>query len=227
MPAGRGEPSAVAMSRRAQIVAATIDTVADLGYRRTTFARIAERGGLSSTRLISYHFAGKNELVKEVVAHIFGSIDRFMVGWADVEPASRPINQPSGTPRLPSGGPASAELRAYITGTAAFIDRHRTQMRALQSIFAALHDDTGNEARYAPETYRAVLGHIQGILRRGQADGEFRDFDTLIMAATIQRSLDGLFFLLQAEPGLDLAKSAEEMVTLFNLATLKDPDEPE
>jgi AcrR family transcriptional regulator len=44
-------------ARRREIVAATIDTVAALGYRSASFAKIAERSGLSSTRLISYHFA--------------------------------------------------------------------------------------------------------------------------------------------------------------------------
>ncbi|CUR57284.1 hypothetical protein NOCA1120472 [metagenome] len=44
--------------------------VAEEGFARATFARIAERGGLSSTRLISYHFAGKDELVAAVVEHV-------------------------------------------------------------------------------------------------------------------------------------------------------------
>ena len=37
---------------------AAIETIAQAGYRDATFARIAERAGLSSTGLISYHFAG-------------------------------------------------------------------------------------------------------------------------------------------------------------------------
>ena len=45
-------------ARRAQIVQAAIETIAEAGFRHATFARIAERAGLSSTGLISYHFAG-------------------------------------------------------------------------------------------------------------------------------------------------------------------------
>ncbi|HWM38382.1 MAG TPA: TetR/AcrR family transcriptional regulator [Streptomyces sp.] len=219
MPAARVERTPAAEARRAQIIAATIGTIAALGYRRTTFARIAERGGLSSTRLISYHFAGKDELVKAVVADVYASIDRFLAERASEEPASRPIRQPRGEPSRPFTGSASDELRAYIAGVVAFVDGHRTRMRALQSIFAALHDEEGNEAAYDGATDRGVLAHVQEILRRGQASGEFRTFDTFVMAATVQRSLGGLPLLLQTKPDLDLPAYADELVTLFGLAT--------
>ncbi|OEV31615.1 hypothetical protein AN219_03990 [Streptomyces nanshensis] len=224
MPATPEARTAAATTRRAQIIEATIATIAELGYRRTTFARIAERGGLSSTRLISYHFAGKDELVRAVVADVYASINRFLAERAVEEPASRPIGQPPGEPAQPYT--ASDELRAYITGVVAFVDGHRTRMSALQSVFAALHDEEGNPAAYDAATDRGVLGHIQDILRRGQEDGEFRAFDTLVMAATLQRSLNGLPFLRRTEPDLDLPSYAEELVTLFDLATRAPGERP-
>ncbi len=42
-------------TRRAQIV-----VLGEHGYGQTSFARIAKEAGLSGTRLISYHFAGKD-----------------------------------------------------------------------------------------------------------------------------------------------------------------------
>jgi AcrR family transcriptional regulator len=229
MPVTPPERTAAASARRAQIIAATIETLADVGYRRTTFARIAERGGLSSTRLISYHFAGKDELVEAVVADVYASIDEFLAERAATEPASRPIRQPPGIPPRPYTGSAWDELRAYLTGVVAFVDGHRIRMRALQSVFAALHDEEGREeakgAAYDAATDRGVLGHIQGILRRGQERGEFREFDTFVMAATVQRSLGGLPLLLRTKPDLDLAAYADELVTLFDLAT-RSPHTP-
>ncbi|MEP7024912.1 MAG: TetR family transcriptional regulator, partial [Actinomycetota bacterium] len=53
----RAARSVTAMARRSQIVTATIDVIAEVGFGQASFARIAERAGLSSTRLISYHFA--------------------------------------------------------------------------------------------------------------------------------------------------------------------------
>ena len=65
-------------ARRAQIVQAAIETIAEAGYRGATFARITERAGLSSTGLISYHFASRDELIGEVVAKVIGDIGAFM-----------------------------------------------------------------------------------------------------------------------------------------------------
>ena len=59
------ERTFIETARRAQIVAAAIDTIAEVGYARASLVRIASRIGISRG-LISYHFAGKDELIKEV-----------------------------------------------------------------------------------------------------------------------------------------------------------------
>jgi hypothetical protein len=53
-------------------------------------------------------------------------------------------------------------------------------------------------------TAQDMLGHLQGVLRAGQRDGEFREFDTFVIAATIQCALGELPFLLQTRPYFDL-----------------------
>ena len=45
-------------ARRGQIIACAIEVLAELGYAQTSFARIAERLGISKS-VISYHFGGK------------------------------------------------------------------------------------------------------------------------------------------------------------------------
>jgi AcrR family transcriptional regulator len=219
MPGNRRPREAATAARRAQIITATTETIAEIGYRRTTFARIAERGGLSSTRLISYHFASKDELVQAVVADVYASIDQFLTDRMSADTASRPIRRAPGTPEHPHPNSAGDELRAYITGVVTYIEHNLVRMRALQSIFAALYDEEDNPATYGTDTERGVLAHIENFLRRGQTSGEFRAFDTFVMAAAIQRSLDRLPFLLAAKPDLDLQVAATELVTLFDLAT--------
>ena len=59
--AGGENRTFIETARRAQIVAAAIDTIADVGYAQASFARIAERLGISRG-LISYHFTGKDEI---------------------------------------------------------------------------------------------------------------------------------------------------------------------
>ncbi|MGC0316715.1 TetR/AcrR family transcriptional regulator [Kitasatospora acidiphila] len=235
MPVRDPGRSATAVARRAQIVAATIETIAELGYAQTSFARIAERAELSSTRLISYHFAGKDELIQAVVADVHANMARRL------------------GERLANCADSRGALAAYIRGVTGFIAEHRPQMQALMSIFlerqgserrgaegqgterqgterrgtegqgterqGVERQSAGPAAGYDAGTEREVLGHLQRILAAGQQAGEFRPFDTFVMAAAVQRSLDGLPFLLRTEPGLDLGHYAEELVTIFDLAT--------
>ena len=204
---GRGNDggrSVTGAARRAQIVAATIETIAELGYGQASFARIAERAGLSSTRLISYHFDGKDELIQAVVADILARMGRFM------------------NERMRDLPDARSALHTYIRSLIEFIAAHRAQMETLTAVFLD-HRAEDDGRTYDTGSEKQALGPVEEILRAGQRAGEFRDFDTFVMAATLQRSLDGLPFLLRTAPGLDLAAYAEELVTLFDLATRRQP----
>jgi AcrR family transcriptional regulator len=206
MQVNEGEEAAdrsfTATSRRSQIVAATIETIAELGYAQTSFARIAERAGLSSTRLISYHFAGKQELIEQVISEVSTEISEFMAA------------------RLAGCASAREMLHGYIEGNLEFIAGHRTQMKALLGIFLAGALD------YDPEsTELVVLDPVERILRQGQESGEFRDFDTRVIAASVRRSVDGIPMLLESHPDLDLGGCAAELCTLFDLATRNVPGE--
>ena len=56
-------------ARRAQIMAAAIDTIAELGYGQASLARIAETAG-TSKGVILYHFGGKDDLIRELVSEL-------------------------------------------------------------------------------------------------------------------------------------------------------------
>lgn len=211
--------SAASSARRAQVIEATIETIAEAGYARTTFALIATRGGLSSTRLISYHFAGKTALMQAVIADIYASIDEFLLGRMAADPATRPIRQPADLPTPDQPVSAAEELRAYITGVVAYVNDHRSRMRALQSIFAAVHDDPDNPEVKQADPQSAVMNYLQDLLRRGQDRGEFRSFDPLVIAGLVQRSLEGLPRLLDSTPDVDLDLYADELALAIDLAT--------
>jgi AcrR family transcriptional regulator len=193
-----------ATARRAQIVAAAIETIAELGYSQASFARIADRAGLSSTRLISYHFAGKDDLIQAVVADVYAEIGRFM------------------EKRMRGCRGARDALLTYIRGLVGFIADHRVQMQALMSVFLD-HRTEEDGPGYDSDSERQALAPVQEILRAGQKSGEFREFDAFVMAATVQRAIDGLPFLLRTAPDLDLRAYAEELVTMFDLATRNTP----
>ncbi len=182
-------------ARRAQIVAAAIETIAERGYARASFAQIAQRAGLSSTGLISYHFASKDELIGEVVSEVVGAMGRFMAE------------------RMRDAAAPGQALAAYIEGNCEFTASHRSEMKALLEIFM------GGGFDYGTDDERAALSPIEQILLAGQRAGEFRDFDCRVMASLVQRAVDGLPFLLAADPGLDIDAYAREVRTVFDLAT--------
>ncbi len=182
-------------ARRAQIVAAAIEVIADVGCHQASFARIAKQAQLSSTGLISYHFANREELIGEVVSTVANEISAFMTG------------------RMAAVQGAREGLRTYIEGNVEFIGTHRREMKALLDIFmngGFQHDAT---------TEQAVISPIEHLLRAGQQAGEFRHFDPRVMATLIQRAVDGLPFLLAAEPAVDVPSYGAEVVTVFDLAT--------
>lgn len=182
-------------ARRAQIVAAAIDTIAEEGYARASFAKIAKRAGLSSTGLISYHFASKDELVQQLVMKVYTEMREFM------------------TERMGNLSTASAALRAYIEGNIEFAAAHSTEMKAMLEVFVNGGID------YDEDSERDVVSPLEEILRWGQQAGEFRDFNLRVMATSIQRSVEGPNFVLVGEAGLSLDDYAAELVTLFELAT--------
>jgi len=186
-------------ARRAQIIAAAIATIAEVGYRKASFAQIARRAGLSSTGLISYHFAGKDELIGEVVRAVLADIGAFMAE------------------RMATAASAPDALRTYIEGNVAFIGSHREQMKALADIFIS------GGFGYDAALEREAVSPLEEMLRAGQAAGQFRSFDPVVMAALVQRAVDGLPFLLDMRPDLDVAAYGREVATAFDLATRAQP----
>ncbi len=198
------ERSFTATARRAQIVDATVQILAESGYAQATFSRIAERAGLSSTRLISYHFAGKHDLIDAVVKDVHGAIEAHMI--------DRMADQPN----------LRSALGTYISALVEFISTHPAQMQALMTVFLDHRDPAGGPT-YDADTDVVVVTPLQEMLLAGQQSGEFRPFDAFVMATTIQRSIDGIPFLLRGRPDLDLILYSAELSELFDLATRAAP----
>lgn len=192
------ERSAAATARRAQILEATIDVVAEEGFAKASFARICERAGLSSTRLISYHFAGKAELVAALVEHVVAGIGEHV--GALVMAAETP----------------GERLRAYVEGVVGYADTHRAPMSALLQVVMS---GAWGDGRPAPSD----VSHLERILADGQRSGAMREFDTRVMAGTIQRAVEAVPFQLEADADLDCTAYAAELVELFDRATRADP----
>lgn len=189
-----------ATARRAQIVAAAIATIAELGLGGASFARIAERAGLSSTRLISYHFAGKDDLMEAVVAEVFSAAGQYIAPYVLDEPT------------------AAGKLRGFLRGSAAFSVEHQQHVVAVRDVWANFRRPDGTP-RFGLETHEPEFAVVSEILREGQARGEFREFDPRVVAITLRHALDGLATLVATDPDLDVEAYTGELVALFDAAT--------
>ena len=189
-------------ARRAQIIESAIETLATEGFARTSLARIAKRAGISAG-VISYHFAGKDELLEQIVVTIYTTGAHFML------------------PRILAETSATGMLRAYIESNVEFIRDHPQQMLALAEIFPNFRTKEG-KLRYTVQENEANLGGLETLLRQGQEAGEFRSFDVRVMALTLRAAIDTIASQKIAHPELDLDVYAKELATTFALAIHKN-----
>ncbi|GAA4588168.1 AcrR family transcriptional regulator [Actinoplanes octamycinicus] len=188
-------------ARRAQIVSAAIDTIAELGYGNASFARIAKRAGISSTRLISYHFDDKADLVRAVVAAVFAEAADFM-----------------GKRLRAVTGDRLELLATYIESNLEFFVERPAAIRAYLEIAMSARTDDG-AMLVRPEEVDDPESRLAAMFREGQAAGEFREFDAAVMATTVRAAIDAA----AGRPGLDPHAYAAELVALFTRAIRKDP----
>ncbi|MHB8382318.1 MAG: TetR/AcrR family transcriptional regulator [Candidatus Binataceae bacterium] len=198
-PGVRDGRSFIETARRAQIIECAIETIATLGYARASLAQIARRAGISKG-VISYHFAGKDELIQEIVEEVYSAGQAFM------------------RPRILAETSARARLRKYIETNLEFLGAHRMHLLALSEIYMNARPRRPVERSASNSDERIVAG-LERILRRGQRAGEFREFSARVMAITIRVAIDAVSPQLTTDPKLDLDSYARELANIFDRAT--------
>jgi TetR/AcrR family transcriptional regulator, fatty acid metabolism regulator protein len=194
-------------ARWAQIVAAAIDALAELGYGQASLARIAERAG-TSKGVIIYHFGSKDDLVREVVAELSAKGRAYM------------------GPRLGAESTGAGMLRTYIEANMAFIRENRSHVAAVVEIALNARSTDGSPLydmsvrEEGAEALRQLLVYFQGT-------GEFRaGFDPAVMAMAIRATLDAVPARLARDPDLDLDHYGRELADLFQIVTRPEGSDP-
>jgi TetR/AcrR family transcriptional regulator, fatty acid metabolism regulator protein len=192
------ERTFIETARRAQIAAAAIDTIAEIGYAGASFARIAERVGISRG-LISYHFVNKDDLIKQVVHEA-------------AEQAVAYIR-----PRVLAASTGPAMLRAYIESNLAFMRDHRNNVIAMIEISRSAE---GRRIHSGDTAVINAVGALEHVLSESQTAGQFRrDFDPHVMAIAIRAAIEAASPRLALDPQFDMDHYASEIITVFDLAT--------
>jgi len=200
-PTGPKERTFTENARRQQIVASAIDTIAEVGFAQASLARIAERIGISKG-VISYHFAGKDDLIRQVAIEIVEAARAYII------------------PRVLAESTGPATLRAYIESHLAFMREHRNYMVAIVDIVRNGGLTTGGQRRFDGRDVDVAVHFLEELLARLQAEGGLRsDFDPGVMAVAIRAAIDSVPYRLVIVPDLDVDHYAREIATIFDLAT--------
>jgi AcrR family transcriptional regulator len=197
---GQSSRTFIEDARRTQLVGCAIDTIAELGYGQASLGRIAERAGISKG-VIAYHFAGKAELLSEVVADVLARAEEYI------------------RPRITAESTGRGMLRAYIESSLAFMGEYPNHVLAILEI---ARNARGGEdgASFDPSVLDGAVIALTQLLARFQSTGEFRaDFDPAVVAAAIRAAIDAVPRRLATDPELDVEHYGRELANLFDLAT--------
>jgi AcrR family transcriptional regulator len=187
-----GDRAGSTAARRDQIVGATIGVLAERGYTAASYDAICAAAGLSSKRLISYHFTSKDELLAEVLHRVTTDAGEYM----------GPIIEAA-------DGPA-AKLAAYLRANIEFIAAKPDHVRAVQQIVLS-------QAPVPEEEADGAIARLIGLFDLGQRSGDFRTFDSALMAATLRAAIDAAANRLVG--GADAGHCADELIEIFHRAT--------
>jgi len=151
--------------------------------------------------VIIYHFGGKDELIRELVADVVARGVAYMEPRIDAEPTG------------------SGKLRAYIESNLAFMRENRNHMVAIVEIVLNARAADGSRL-YDFSVQDEGVAALQQLLAYFQGTGEFRaGFDPHVMAMAIRASINAVPAQLTRHPALDVGHHAHELADLFHVAT--------
>ncbi|WP_434442135.1 TetR/AcrR family transcriptional regulator [Lentzea sp. E54] len=185
-------------ARRGQIVAATIATIAEIGYAKASFVQIARRAGISPG-LITYHFAKREELMKQVMLTVHDSMDQAL------------------TERTENADGYVTALRSLVEGFVHYCAEHPAELIAIAQIAAAARDAEAART-WSEEQNARTLTELEDMFREGQEAGELREFSPRVIAVSVIAAMEAAPAELMARPGTDVAEYARELADLFEFA---------
>jgi len=194
-PAVRETPTFIEAARRAQIIQAATETIAELGFINASLSQIAKRAGISKG-VIGYYFPSKDDLVKAVVDNFYVTGHEEMM--AEVSQATTPTEM----------------LRLYILHNIGYIDRNRLATRAMTDIVHNFRLSDG-ELAYKPEDAQWLVIGTAALFDWGQEAGEFRPHNSRVMAVTLRSAIDTFAAELERDPDMDVDAYVAELQDLF------------
>ncbi len=185
--------SFIRAARRRQLVECAVEVIAEHGLSDASTVRIAKRAGVSRG-VLTYHFRDRAELLEQVVARVY-DLGAEVIG---------PLMAEASSPR--------EALLTFIGGSVDLYAGYPRHLAALTAIFAA-----GGIPRAEHKRHTRELDDLGDILRAGQEQGQFREFDIDVMCTTIRRALDGALEAIRN--GAPAPRYAAQLREIFDAAT--------
>lgn len=158
--------------RRAQIVNAGVEVLANNGYAKASLMQIALEAGVSKG-VVTYHFADKNDLLTEVLTQVMAR------WWGYIQP------------HLAAAEGAWAKLEAYLRYQVSYVVEHPKDLIAVGEI-TNNHRDSDGSHTFMREALGEELELLRGLLSEGQAEGAFRAFDLDLVSMAIEGAVEAV-----------------------------------
>ncbi|MCD7034819.1 TetR family transcriptional regulator [Metabacillus sp. GX 13764] len=182
----------IADARKEQIMKAAIEVLAEIGYQSTSLSTIAKKANIS-TGLISYHFSGKADLMRNTLIYLVQKEREFIKGKVEQKQTY------------------TEKLTAFIEASLAYqITYRENNIALLEIIFNARTPDNVPYYRAEVNQEDELIVWLKDILYKGQESKEFINFDTRAIAIVIRGAISGSMSLSQNE--LSLEDYSEQIV---------------
>jgi len=203
-PTGQPRISFIEEARRRQIVDTAIRTIASRGFSRASLAEIARDAGISKG-VISYHFAGKAELVEAILSRLLREPAEFIKGRVDAREG------------------ALDKLRAYVEANFEHMAGNRNHYVALVDLWDNRPGSKGDN-RFNAEAYEPSRSYLARILETGRDAGELQPVPPRTFASVVQAAIDGVMLQWVFDPaGVDLVAARNEILAMIDARLTRRP----
>ncbi len=158
--------------RRKQIIEVAAKTIAKQGFNNTSLEDIAANAGVSKG-VISYHFANKYNLIRDMTATLMQQMNQFI------------------KERVAESETNTEKLHNYIRASIEFFYEKRDHFLVIMDV-GINHSAREESNPFSPFSYRLCRHEISEIILAGQKKGEFKVLPVEPLASNIQATIDGL-----------------------------------
>lgn len=201
---GKTSRTFIEAARRRQIIDAAIEVIAEVGYAKLSFAKIAQRAKISPS-LISYHFDDKRDLVVSLADDINESLEQVLTAASAGAQSYRDV------------------LRQVVMAFIRFADEQRAHLIALSQIASGTRDEAATSR--IVDSNDAVSGWEE-LLAEGQRAGEFPAGDIRATALCIHGVLEFIPHELYTNPDTDVDRLSHAIADNIERMVIGDTTPP-